>query len=326
MVYVFTFLTLTYNHEKCIIEHLESIKYQIENHANDRKVNIIICDDASTDNTVLLIEKWFELNKILFNQVTISVNPKNLGVVKNYFNGINAVKTEKFKCLAGDDIYFINNVFDAQGDYDFAFSYPIVFSEEGINCENTLKRMYRIDCVRKNTHESVRKFIKKGYTPFFGAPAIFYDIKILQNEDLQKFVGQYKWIEDLPTYHHLFVMNKNKDLKITILDKAYVLYRNTMGISKKKHSSFTSFDDERVKMYEQLDMKLNPRKYLIPELYSDAVNRYRKLYIDNKIFKKSKDEFMRFENEMKLADIHYEEIKKRAINFYENISFEVKKD
>jgi hypothetical protein len=34
---MFTFVTITYNHEKYIIEHLESIKYQIENFSKGKQ-------------------------------------------------------------------------------------------------------------------------------------------------------------------------------------------------------------------------------------------------------------------------------------------------
>jgi len=320
---VFTFLSITYNHEKYIIEHLESIKYQVENYGNDKKVNVIICDDASTDKTVYLTEKWLDINKYLFNDVTVALNPSNIGIVKNYFKGINSVKSEKFKALAGDDLYSSNNVFEVQGDCEFAFSYPVMFTENGIDYDKTVKRKYRLDCVRKKTYESIKKFIKNGHYLFLNAPAVFYDIKILQNEELQEFVGQYKWIEDIPVYYYLFAMEKKKDLKISILNKPYVMYRDAVGISNKTtHTSFSVFDIERIQMHEKLNMKVRDDKYLNPYFYLNGFNRYKKLYIDNKIFKKSKNEFAKLKNEIESASVHHEEVKKRVKKFYEAVSYD----
>ena len=105
------------------------------------------------------------------------------------------------------------------------------------------------------------------------------------------------------------------------------MYRDTVGISRKKtHKLFKEFSIEQKEMRKQLGMKLFRSIYLNPDFYIDRFYNYRKLFIDNKFIKKSKDEFARLKNEMELADVHYEEIKKKAIDFYEKISFGVKKD
>ena len=54
----FTFTIVTFNQEKYVIELLESIKYQIETHGKEYKNHLIVCDDASKDDTVLLVTKW----------------------------------------------------------------------------------------------------------------------------------------------------------------------------------------------------------------------------------------------------------------------------
>ena len=63
---MFTFLTITYNQENLIIEHLEGIKYQIENHGKNHRFKYILGDDCSTDSTVKLVEEWIKLNSKLF--------------------------------------------------------------------------------------------------------------------------------------------------------------------------------------------------------------------------------------------------------------------
>ena len=52
----FVFVTLTFNHEKYIIEHLESIKYQVENYGQKFSTKIVINDDCSSDKIALILE------------------------------------------------------------------------------------------------------------------------------------------------------------------------------------------------------------------------------------------------------------------------------
>ena len=74
---MFTFVTITYNHEKYIIEHLESIRYQIENFSEGKKMNLIISDDGSMDDTMLFAQKWVERNRFLFSEVELLTSEKN---------------------------------------------------------------------------------------------------------------------------------------------------------------------------------------------------------------------------------------------------------
>ena len=67
---MFGFITITYNHEKYIIEHLESIKFQIESYSLN-EVTLLVCDDCSTDNTIELISKWTSKYEWLFKDIQI---------------------------------------------------------------------------------------------------------------------------------------------------------------------------------------------------------------------------------------------------------------
>lgn len=61
----FTFVILTYNQEQYVVEHLESIKYQIEHFGENIKIHFILADDASKDKTVYKVKSWIERNKNL---------------------------------------------------------------------------------------------------------------------------------------------------------------------------------------------------------------------------------------------------------------------
>ena len=116
---MFTFVAITYNHEKYIIEHLESIKYQIENFSKGKQVNLVISDDGSMDNTMLYAQQWIERNKYLFSEVELLTSEKNQGIIKNYLRATAAIKTPTYKLLAGDDLYYKNDIFEIVETFDY---------------------------------------------------------------------------------------------------------------------------------------------------------------------------------------------------------------
>ena len=108
----FTFGMLTYNQEDYVIEHLESIKYQILNFGKDVKAYFVLSDDASKDNTVKYVEMWTEANKDLFAGIKIVAKKNNAGIVQNFLTMLNNIHTSHYKILAGDDLYYKNNLFE----------------------------------------------------------------------------------------------------------------------------------------------------------------------------------------------------------------------
>lgn len=245
---MFAFITITYNHEKYIIEHLESIKYQIETHSL-ADVFLIICDDCSTDHTVELISRWTIRNESLFLNVKIMKSEVNKGIVSNYIRAVNEIPCEKFKILAGDDLYYKHNISNALDGNDFLSSPVIKFSEEGFVLPLWFEQK-SIDSLDK-----LKKKMKKG-NPLV-APGIFTSKQLIHDKQLLDFIGKYKWIEDYPTWHYIFIKN-NKKVKYAVSYKPYILYRFSVGISGSKTytSNFkTMFLLEENKMLKELGVK-----------------------------------------------------------------------
>ena len=71
MLSEFTFISITFNHSKYILDHLESIKKVIDLYAKDTAVDLIISDDYSTDDTLAIANDWINNNRYLFRDVTI---------------------------------------------------------------------------------------------------------------------------------------------------------------------------------------------------------------------------------------------------------------
>ena len=96
-------IVLTYNSSKYILETLESCRNQTYD-----AIELIVSDDASNDDTLLLCEKWIEKNSDAFNKITIVRSDHNTGVAGNLNRGVLASTSEWFKLIAGDDLLTSN--------------------------------------------------------------------------------------------------------------------------------------------------------------------------------------------------------------------------
>ena len=93
----------TYNSSKFVIQTLESIKAQ--HYSN---LELIISDDASTDNTVMLCENWLKTNASNFQNAQLITVPVNTGLTKNSNRAFNASNGEWIKYIEGDDLLHPN--------------------------------------------------------------------------------------------------------------------------------------------------------------------------------------------------------------------------
>ena len=125
----------TYNAEDYILDALESIRYQIENYGEGHKVYLAISDDASTDHTTELVQKWFDRYKDLFaGGCQLIISDVNRGISHNFVALMKHIHTEYFKMFSGDDIISSHNIFDQIEKADpecMTFFFPIHFTEEG---------------------------------------------------------------------------------------------------------------------------------------------------------------------------------------------------
>lgn len=89
-----TIILLSYNAERYIIEALQSIKMQ-----NYPKIELIIIDDCSQDNTVNLEKEWLKDNGNIFTNTKLIAQSKNYGTVANSNLGLKySRQLYKFPC------------------------------------------------------------------------------------------------------------------------------------------------------------------------------------------------------------------------------------
>jgi hypothetical protein len=256
----FTFASITFNHKSFIIEHLESIKYQIITFGKNFQVEFILCDDNSSDETFEIANKWLELNNSLFAKVQIIKNNKNLGINKNFLQTISKISTKRFKMIAGDDLYFKNNVFLVNTSSDITFSPVIKFN--GINITG-FSSVQRLVIIKNNYY--FRMLLKLENV--FNAPGSFLLLKLFNDKNLITYLSNYSFLEDYPLWFYLF--NKYKDIKVKIDLYPYVIYRIGSGISTQKIKSHNQFDSDlrRFKTlnkipYNKFQKYFKPSKYI----------------------------------------------------------------
>ena len=97
----------TYNSSSFVVETLESIVKQTW-----EKLELIITDDCSGDNTVELCQAWLKNNRERFIYAQILTFERNTGVAANANRGLYVAKGKWIKFLAADDTLKTNCIED----------------------------------------------------------------------------------------------------------------------------------------------------------------------------------------------------------------------
>jgi hypothetical protein len=227
----FTFATITYNHQDYILEHLESIKFQILNFGQEFSNFFVLCDDGSTDLTIKITQLWLQSNHNLFFKYYISSNQKNKGINFNFLKCINFITTKQFKILAGDDLYYNKSVYNTNLNSDLTFSPLIKYDGTQVNGYSKVDRLL---IFQNNFVYS--KFLSIGNV--FNSPGAFIKLKLLKDSNLKMVLSKYKYLEDYPLWFYLF--NTHKNLKVEINLYPLIIYRNTSGISNNLNQSLNA--------------------------------------------------------------------------------------
>lgn len=275
----FTFCIVTYNQEQYIGQLLESIKYQILNYARDIKVDIIISDDLSKDNTMKIVNQWIQHNYKLFRKIDVSVNENNIGVVANIYNVLKKLKTNKFKLIAGDDIFLSNNIFSAIDKDGLVMSPTIKFRDREVLKDTYLGNYFEVLWPKK---KNVRRYMLKKLKNhmFIETPGVFFDSSLLTDELFDE-LSQFSWIEDVPMWSNLL---KRNDLKVTVSHRPLVGYRLGSGISTNcNHQKNEEYENEVKKIQEKYQPQRN--KYIVKIKYIWIRRLYKYIFSSSKIIK-----------------------------------------
>jgi len=94
-------ICLAFNHEKLVVETLDSVIQQ-----NYQPIELIIVDDCSSDGTKLVIENWLKAHP----EVQFIANEINIGNTKTFNKALKLAKGDYIIDLAADDLILPNGI------------------------------------------------------------------------------------------------------------------------------------------------------------------------------------------------------------------------
>lgn len=226
---------VTYNSAKTVLETLESAKAQTY-----QNIELVISDDASTDNTVELCREWIEKNADRFIRTEILTVSVNTGIPGNCNREIAAARGEYLKSIAGDDILLPNCIEDNVAFMQKNPEAQIVFSRVKEFCGNANEREFfeeqpddkNRDYLEKSAREQFEALVKEKF--WVPAPSGFVKTEFLKQNPYNE---NYPAMEDLPQWCKLTVAGT----RLYFMDKLTVLYRvNSGSVSTTQNENFYS--------------------------------------------------------------------------------------
>lgn len=280
----FTFIALTYNHSRFILEHLESIKYIIQTFGRKIDVDIIVADDASKDNTVELSNSWLDKNACLFRKVTVLSDGINRGTCKNLALALNIFATDYCKITGGDDVFSCENLFaevEKIDGNDILSGFPLNLI--GTTLSPTQFDLFNL--IATNIiyqHSPYEDRLKK--INFFNSPNIVYSVSALKNKEVLSFVERYSVTEDYPM--QIKMADLYRPLKFIQIEKVLVYYRRTAGSTYLTKNSVFSADKLAIFDYlVQSEIPFVGRLLLINRAFCFKLkNRYLKMILNINVY------------------------------------------
>lgn len=188
-------VVITYNSADYVIETLESIKNQTY-----PKIDLVISDDCSNDDTVKICEEWLAKNSSVFSSAQIVTAKINSGIPANCNRALNNSTGKWIKTIAGDDILLPNCI---ETFYEATLAY------QGISCfvsdmyvmsNNSIDRQYKIlkKYLPKDASRQLDNLISYKSPP---GPTLFVEREALLA--VRGYDERYPGVEDYPLYIRL---------------------------------------------------------------------------------------------------------------------------
>ena len=236
---------ITYNSATTIVETLDSAYQQTY-----ENLELIISDDCSSDDTVVICKKWLESYGHRFVNTKIVTVPVNTGTSANCNRAIVEAQGEWFKGIAGDDIFFPNCIEECikyvKNNPDIHIFTSSIQSfttdKEGKFVLGNIipNRNEIVDFNSKTAQEQFIMFLQgKGVFP---APGVFLRRKLILDNPYNE---MYKFSEDSPKWIDL----TKKGYYLSCLDKVLVLYRRGLTITSSNQYLFSRSYLDSIRLY-----------------------------------------------------------------------------
>lgn len=216
-----TVLVITYNSSETIVETLNSIAKQ-----SWENLKLVISDDCSSDDTLVLCEEWINRNKTRFLSTKIVKSNIRTGISANFNRGESICDTQWVKPIAGDDELLpdcvrdnIQYVLQNNRDIVVLFSYFECFGSSvkfNKKVEAQINSNFFLLPVSEQYNHLVF-FEKDSYIP---APTCFYDVERIRREGISCDERIPMW-DDFPRWLNIL----KKGIPLSFFPKITVRYR-----------------------------------------------------------------------------------------------------
>jgi len=208
-----------YNEEQYILDTLESIKFQMENYAAGRKVQLILLDDCSKDKTTEFADIWLSENARLFKSVDKLYGSENVGTCKKYAEMIRKVCGNKYFTIAGDDVISAQNMFTEIEECNQGIVMTPVLKFKDLKICSGIRQYLNIVAQSLVTSKSLYWEAKLGSPVLNGA---IYELKLL-SENVLEYMCRYRLLEDRARVYK--ITRENSKLALKYINKPILLYR-----------------------------------------------------------------------------------------------------
>lgn len=209
-------VVLAYNSANTITETLDSIYSQ-----NYDKIELVIADDASKDNTVRVAKEWIEKNGDRFVNCIINRQAENGGVPKNLNSGISAAHGKYLKIIAADDLLTpdcisVNVAACEENGYRHLLTWLRKFSVDEAGNKTFWDEEPNTALFDASAEEQFNALLCFNFV--YGC--IFF-VEKAYIEELGMYNEDYRYMEDYP----MWVKMTSKGDKLNFLNDVTVLYR-----------------------------------------------------------------------------------------------------
>lgn len=263
-------VVITYNSAPYIDETLNSI--WVQTYPN---IELVVSDDASTDDTLNIIKQWIKNNGQRFSKCSIVESPINTGITCNCNRGIAVAEGYYVKLVSGDDLIQPLCV-ERLVAYAEKNKIPLLYSKVLPFIDST-DQSSKIDLMKYDAlfYEIFLYDAKKQYRKLLTGFKM-YTIGLFFRKDFFESIGgfdeEYKMMEDYP-----FILKATGlGYKLQLLDEYLVHYRVRLpnldpGFQSSKRKTVHTSDLRRFEEKELIPRLIEEKMYL--NLYNVYVRR-----------------------------------------------------
>lgn len=242
-------LVLSYNAKQYILELLKSVKDQTY-----KKLELVVADDASKDNTVEIVEKWIAENKERFVDCKVNAAKENKGTCRNLNDAISVCSGKYIKIIAADDILFPTCIEDClnycrEKHAGMVIGDVLWVLDDGITETPHLKEPIPKEVFYQMSADEQYKVLLE-HNSIICTPGEFYEKEFLERYGC--FDEEFDIIEDYPFWLKITKAGE----QIPYLDKKVVKYRQSLTSATNPEKNTTIFNVRASKASKRIFYKL----------------------------------------------------------------------